>query len=92
MPKRKYKYPLRDRRRFFGLPTPYITLLVQTGVFRRRYGVGTVRFAFAPDGEMLAATQPLDPNVPAHAALIAKARERALRHYPPTASGANGSL
>ena len=71
MPKRKYKYPLRERRRFSGLPTPYITLLVETGVFRRRQGVGrrrlgvgAVRFAFAPDGELLAASQPLDPNVP----------------------------
>ena len=78
MPKRKYKYPLP-----WGLKTPHITLLVQTKVFRRRGGVGAVRFAFTPDGEMLAASMPLDPNIPVHAALIAKARERALHSPPP---------
>jgi hypothetical protein len=73
MPKRKNKYPLPH-----GLKTPYITLLVQTNLARRK-GERSVRFAFTPDGEMLAASIPLDPNIPVHAALIAKARERALR-------------
>ena len=44
----------------------------------RRAKASCVRFAFAPDGELLAASQPLDPNAPRHAALIARARERAL--------------
>ena len=74
MPKRKNKYTFLQEPK-----APYITFLVQTSVLRPRAKFSTVRFAFAPDGELLAASMPLDPNVRVHAALIAKARERVLR-------------